>query len=135
MPLSLVALGTEAFPQRCAKHVIKRMKGRKLQPRWTWDALKPVLPPEDTDPPQRGMPSLETNHGFTGRFTPAGSLGPCTNHDMNSLLRLPVLPTDLKECFAEALAAGSQVTSSDFTESGHQLLTHVRFHFRSCPVC
>ena len=99
-----------------AKTVIKRIKGRKLQPRWTWDPAKPVLPPVDTDPPQRGMPSLETNHGFTCRFTPAGSLGPCTNHDMNPLLRLPVLPADLKERLAQALAAGTQITSSELTQ-------------------
>jgi len=99
------------------KQVIKRIKGRKLVARWSWNASKPELPPVDTDPPQRGMPSLETNHGFTCRFTPAGSLGACTNHDMNPLLRLPVLPADLKERLAQALAAGSQVTCSDLTEA------------------
>ena len=98
------------------KLVIKRIKGRKLQPRWTWNASKPVLPPVDSDPPQRGMPSVETNHGFTCRFNPAGSLGPCTNHDMNPLLRLPVLPDDLKGRLAEALASSSKVTSADLSE-------------------
>ena len=35
---------------------------------------------------------------------------------MNPLLRLPVLPADLKERLAQALAAGSRMTSSDLTE-------------------
>ena len=36
---------------------------------------------------------------------------------MNPLLRLRVLPTDLTKRLAQALAAGSQVTSSDMTEA------------------
>ena len=56
------------------------------------------------------------NHGFTCRFNPAGSLGPCSNHDMNPLLRLPVLPDDLKCRLAKALASSSKVTSADLSE-------------------
>ena len=44
---------------------------------------------------------------------------------MNPLLRLPVLPTDLTKRLAQALAAGSQITSSDMTEAELSTFTTV----------
>jgi hypothetical protein len=73
--------------------VWKRLRGRKLQQRWTKTT---TLPPVEEHPPQRGMPAIETNHGFTCKFHPCGSLGPSCNHDLNPLLRLPVLHDALR---------------------------------------
>jgi hypothetical protein len=73
--------------------VWKRLRGRKLQQRWTKTT---TLPPVEEHPPQRGMPAIETNHGFTCKFHPCGSLGPSCNHDLNPLLRLPVLNDTLQ---------------------------------------
>ena len=88
-----------------SKRVLKRVKGRKLQARWTPAPpdCPATLPPLEENPPQRGMPAVETNHGFTCKFHPCGALGPCCNHDLGVLLRLPVLSEALTAKLGETL--------------------------------
>ena len=100
--------------------VWKRVKGRPLRKRWqACDLIKRGdLPPLEQHPPQKGMPALEANHGFTCRFNPSCSLGPCCNHDVNVLLRLPVLVEAVRRKLVSHMTASNAADTLDISGDG-----------------
>ena len=101
--------------------VLKRLKGLRLQPRWSVGGKGSAafsLPPVHEHPPLRGMPAVETNHGFACRFNPCGSLGPSCNHDVNVFLRLPVLSDSVKAVLEKDFERGG--AGCDVDVSAHQ---------------
>ena len=87
-----------------------------MQARWTPAPpdCPATLPPLEENPSRRGMPAVESNHGFTCKFHPCGALGPCCNHDLGVLLRLPVLSEALTAKLGETLFRPSVAdTASD----------------------
>ena len=105
------------------KLVVKRLKGRKLQP--GVDSTLPAssadaLPPLEENPPQRGMPAVETNHGFTCKFNPCAAIGAACNHDLSPLARLPVLAATLREKLAPSAARASGTSNADLTDADRE---------------
>ena len=65
----------------------KRMHGLALQSRWNRFGLPPLL----HGPPHNGLPAIEITHPFHFKMSPGVLLGPCCNHDLGVLLRLPTI--------------------------------------------